>query len=92
MIVKLAKPFKFEDSEYTEIDLTALEDLSAGQLCKAEKQFEQSGSFSALKELNLEYCLTVAALVTKQPIEFFKALPAKEAHKVKQVVSSYFFS
>ena len=44
--IKLTKPFKFEDETYTEIDLSALEDLNTNQLAEAERRFERSGNVS----------------------------------------------
>lgn len=90
-IIKLAKIFNFEGKEYKEIDLSGLEDLSTSDLKECEKQFERAGNFSALKEMNLEYCILVASRVSNLPIEFFNSLPAREGNKVKQAVSAYFF-
>lgn len=91
-LVKFSQPYTFEGKEYTEIDLSVIENIDAEQLCEAEKMFETGGNFSALKEMNLAYALTVAAVVTQMPIEFYKKLPGKDALKVKNAVSSYFFN
>ena len=90
-VIKLAKTFKFEGKDYNEIDLTGLEDLTTADISECEKLFERNGNFSALKEMNLEYCILVANKVTGLPVEFFNALPAREGAKVKQAVSAYFF-
>lgn len=90
-VVTFSKPFTFEGETYEKIDLSRIEDLTGAQLCNCERQFEQGGSVSALKEMNFEFCMIVAAEVSKLPIEFFKALPAKDGNKIRQVVSTYFF-
>lgn len=90
-IITFSQTYKFEGKEYSQVDLSAIDELTAGQLCKCERQFEQTGSISPIKELNLEYCLIVASSVSDLPIEFFKSLKGKDSNKVKQVVGSYFF-
>ena len=90
-LVTFKKPFIFEGQTYESLDLSGLENLSTEQLCQAERIFERSGGVSALKEMNLEYAIIVANLATGLPVEFFKALPAREGSKVKNRVSAYFF-
>lgn len=90
-LVVFSKAYKFEGAEYSEIDLSRIEDLSARELCEVEKRFETGGNFSALKEMNLTYALYVATVVSGLPIEFFQMLRAKDALKIKNVVSASFF-
>lgn len=89
--VEFTKPFKFEGEEHKGVDLSGLEDMSTEQLTQAERIFERSGGVSALKELNLEYTCIIASIVTGKPLEFFKALPAKDGNKIKTQVGAYFF-
>ena len=90
-LVKFAKPFKFEGQNYTEIDLSGLENLNAQDMCAAEKHLNRSGMFSPLPEMTAEYVCFIAGMASGQPIEFFKALPPKEFIKVKNRVSNFFY-
>ena len=66
--------------------------MTAEQLMGIEKKFEMTGNFSALKEMNLTYAIFVASEITGLPLEFFKALPAKEATKIRTVVAGCFLN
>ena len=91
-VVKFSKPVRFEGKEYREIDLSGLEDMTTEQLRMAERLYERSGAFSALKEMNVEYCCYVAAVATGMPIELFWSLSAKDGTRIKSKVSSFFMS
>ncbi len=87
------KPFKWEDAEYTEVDLSGLENLTAMDLESAYRQYAASAGLeiAAIPELSMEYACILAAKATNMPVEFFKALPAKYALALRGAVRSYFF-
>ena len=85
-VLKFSKPYEFEGERYNEIDLSGLEELSSSDLIKAQKIMERQGTVSFMPEMTLEYACIVASLSTKQPIEFFKCLPAKEGIKLKNKI------
>lgn len=90
-LIKFRKPFIFEDETYKEIDLSGLEDLSARDMIQAQRMMERSGSINVLPEMSLEYACIFASKATKMPVEFFQALPPKEAIKVKNKVTNFFY-
>ena len=90
-LIKFRKPFLFEDETYTEIDLSGLEDLSARDMIQAQRTMERSGSINVLPEMSLEYACIFTSKATKMPVEFFQALPPKEAIKVKNKVTNFFY-
>ena len=90
-LIKFRKPFIFEDETYKEIDLSGLEDLSAKDMIQAQRTMERSGSINVLPEMSLEYACIFASKATKIPVEFFQALPPKEAIKVKNKVTNFFY-
>lgn len=90
-LIKFRKPFIFEDETYKEIDLNGLEDLSARDMIQAQRTMERSGSINVLPEMSLEYACIFASKATKMPVEFFQALPPKEAIKVKNKVTNFFY-
>ncbi|MGL5435994.1 MAG: phage tail assembly protein [Lachnospiraceae bacterium] len=91
-IVTFAKPFVFEGKSYEKIDLSGLEDLAARDMIAVNKIMERSGTINMLPEMSLEYACLISGKATKLPVEFFQALPPKEAIKVKNKVTSFFFS
>lgn len=82
LIVVFKKPYNFEGEEYTEIDLRGLENVTTADLLSCEPV----GTVNPLPEYTLNYQIALAAVVSKQPIEFFKNLPAKEGLKIKNAV------
>ena len=90
-LIKFRKPFIFEDETYKEIDLSGLEDLSARDMIQAQRTMERSGSINVLPEMSLEYACIFASKATKMPVEFFQALRPKEAIKVKNKVTNFFY-
>ena len=93
LVVKFKKPYTFEGKEYTEVDLTALEDITAADMIATNKYMERSsaGTINVMPEISLEYACVLAAKAVKLPIEFFTNLPPKEALKVKNRVMGFLF-
>lgn len=92
MIVKFKKPYTFEREEYTEIDLSGLEDLQASDMIAVNKIMARtSAGIDVMPEVSLEYACNLAAKATKKPVEFFLQMPPKEAMKVKNRVMAFLF-
>ena len=89
--VKFRKPYKFDGELYDGVDLSGLEDLSARDMIQTQRTMERAGSISVLPEMSLEYACIFAAKATKLPVEFFQELPPKEAIKIKNRVTSFFY-
>lgn len=89
--VKFRKPFVWEDETYEGVDLSGMEDLSARDMIQAQRVMEKSGSINVLPEMSLEYACIFASKAAKLPVEFFQALPPKEAVKVKNRVTNFFY-
>lgn len=88
-VVRFKKPYIFEGQEHTEIDLNPVKDVTAEALIEADKIFTSNGNFTTLPEMNLAYCLIVAANCTGKPHEFFTGLPGSDALKVKNTVMGF---
>jgi len=88
-IVKFDKPFEFEGQTYTEVDISAVENLSGARIAQLEKLFYKMGHNTPLAEMSIAYTMIVAANATDHPLAFFEQLPAKEATKVKFAVSNF---
>ena len=92
MVVKFKKPYRFEGKEYTEIDLTSLDDLQAADMIAVNKYMQRtSAGVDVMPEVTLEYACVLASKATKMPVEFFTGLPPREAMKVKNRVMGFLF-
>ena len=93
LILRFAKPYKFGGQEYTEVDLSGLEDVTAGVLESVGKIVSKKnpGTNPALQEMSLTFCTYLAQRVAKLPLEFFEKLPAREAIKLKALVTNFLY-
>lgn len=93
LVLRFAKPYKFGGVEYTEVDLSGLEDVTAGVLESVGKitAKKNPGMNPALQEMSLTFCTYLAQRVAKLPLEFFTGLPAKEAIKLKALVTNFLY-
>jgi hypothetical protein len=92
-IVKFKKPYKFEGKEYTEIDLSGMEDLRASDMIAVDNYMRRTAgttSVNMMPEVSMEYACVFASKATQLPIEFFTSLPSREALKVKNRVVGFF--
>lgn len=92
MLIIFKKPYTFDKVEYTEIDLSGLDDLQASDMIAVNKIMARSAAgIDVMPEVSLEYACNLAAKATKMPVEFFLQLPPKEAMKVKNRVMAFLF-
>ncbi|MGL5512950.1 MAG: phage tail assembly protein [Sporomusa sp.] len=89
--VEFSKPYSFEGVEYNDVDLSGLESLSASDMIAVSKILERGGSISVIPEMTMEYCLLIAARASQKPIEFFTGLRPKDAIKIKNRVTGFFY-
>lgn len=90
--INFYKPYLYEGESYDSIDLSGLEDVKAADMIEAQKVISRSGELTSTPELSMNYACLIAHRVTGKPIEFFYNLPAKEAVKLKNLVSGFFYS
>ena len=91
LILRFAKPYTFEEETFTEVDLTRLEDITAADMIAVQKQVTKGGNMELVPEMTLQYACILAARISDKPIEFYTGLPAKEAIKLKNMVSGFIF-
>lgn len=89
-LVTFSKPHSFEGKEYTELDLSGLEDITTRQLADISKHFSTTEYITPRPEADLQYCCMVAAEILHLPKQFFDGLPAKQGMKVRDVVQGFF--
>ena len=91
IVVELSRTYKFEGEDVSSIDFSGLEDVNAETMIKANKTLTTSGDVSVLPENSLHYALVIAAGCTAYPIEFYKTLKPRDAIKVKNTVTNFFY-
>lgn len=89
--IKFRKPYRFEGKEYTELDLSGMEDLTGTDMIAINKLIDRAGSSEAGLEMTLEYAFYFAARASRLPVEFFLSLPPNEAARVKSRVMGFLF-
>lgn len=93
LIVKFRRPYHFEGKEYTQVDLSGLEDVSAGALQNVGRALlkKRPGLNPSTIEMTMDYANMLAARVTSLPLEFFERLPGKEGMKIKTAVVGFLY-
>ena len=78
-LIELARPYKFDDKEYTEIDLSGLDDLTIKDAVLIIKKLYNEGEMAVMitPETATAYTDALAAAATKLPIEFFQLAQAR---------------
>ena len=98
-VIDLGKPYKFEGTEYTSIDLSGLDKLTVKDAIDAQRQLfnEREVAAAMLCETTTAFARAIAAKAAELPIEFFKLLPIEffklmprgASRKVAGVVRNY---
>lgn len=85
---KFSKKYEFEGTEYEsiEFDLTS---LKGSDISEAKRMFTAGGGYSPLPSMDSDFCALILARITKQPLEFFTNLPAKDYLAITQQVSNF---
>ncbi len=89
--VKFTRPYVFEGKTYNSINLEGLETLTSKDMREAESWLTKKGIVSATPEMSMEYACFIASRATDLPIEFFERLHPKNAIKVKNRVTNFFY-
>lgn len=91
LIIKLKEPIKFEGENYSQIDLTGLENVKAADMVAINRRMTRNGSIDISQELTLEYALNMANIATGLPLEFFDQLPPYAAMAIKGRVTNFLY-
>lgn len=80
LILKFRKPYMFEGKEYTEVDLSAMEDMTAEDLCAMGKIMTKLGIVNPVAEMTVDYAIYMAARASGKPVEFFQGPAPQGGH------------
>lgn len=91
IIVKLERPYVFEETEYQEIDLTGLRRLTIQDAIDAQRQLfgEQEVAAAVLCETTTAFARTMATKATGLPVEFFKLMHRGVMKRVSAAVRGF---
>ncbi len=92
MTVKLSKPYKLDGKEITEIDLSAVENLTGADMLAINRMMKRRGNIDASPEFTMEFAFFAAMQATGMPLEFFYGLSMKDSMKVKTRVNYFLLS
>ncbi len=90
-IIKLGKPYIFENQEYTEINLSGLDALMIKDAINAQRRLIDAQEIAAalLCETTTAFAREIAANASKMPIEFFKLMSRGAMRKVRAEIISF---
>lgn len=91
-IIKLAKPYVFEGTEYGEIDLSGLDKLTVQDAIDAQLALTGQPGAVILPERSTAYIARLCAKAAGLPIEFFELLPVSAARKVRGAFTEFMTS
>ena len=91
LVVSLSKDYNFDGEKVKTIDFSGLEKVTAKTMIKANKVLTTAGDVQLLPESSLHYALIIASECTKYPIEFYERLAPRDAMKVKNTVTAFFY-
>lgn len=91
LVLKFGKPYVFDGKEYTEVDLSGLMDTTGADLAAVGKIVARTGITSPMPEMSVEFSQHMAARVSKKPVEFFQRMPARDAIRLKNMVTGFLY-
>ena len=91
LVFKFRKPYVFEGKEFTEVDLSGLENTTAADLSAVNKILSKSGTVSPVPEMSMDFAIYMAARVAHLPVEFFQRMPSREAIRLKNTVTGFLY-
>jgi hypothetical protein len=91
MILKLSRPYAFEEETIEELDFSGFESVTTKDMIEASDVLTKSGRVVVNPEMDLQYCLYIAAFATGKPHEFFDQLKVRDAVRVKNKIRNCFF-
>lgn len=90
-VIVLNTPYLFEGTEYTEIDLSKLKELTIQDAVDAQRELfnEQEVAASMLCETTTAFARKLAVRATGLPVEFFKLAPRRVSRRVTGTVQAF---
>ena len=87
-VLVFEKPYLWKDTTYTEVDLSAISDMTIMHETAAENEMAREGVIITENSFNYLYACIIAGMATGLKKEFFTGLPLRELLKLKETVNS----
>ncbi len=84
-------PYVWEGKEYSSLDLSGLNKITAQDLIDADKVAQKSGTVQVVPAVGPEFACFIAARATDKPIEFFRLLPGRVAVRLQNLITGFFY-
>lgn len=91
LIIRLYDPYKIDGVEVKEIDLSGLYDMTAEDMFAVDDQMRRRGYSGSNPEITRLYALLTAARINHKPWEWCNTMKARDAVRIKNVVSGFFY-
>ena len=90
-VIELKTPYRFEGTEYTEIDLGDLDRLTIKDAVDAQRRLFNEGETASamLCETTTAFARAIAAKASGMPIEFFKLMPRGTGRRIVDSIQAY---
>ncbi|MDO4439200.1 MAG: phage tail assembly protein [Eubacteriales bacterium] len=90
-IIKFKKAYTWEGKEYTELDLSGLDNLKIKDAIEIQSELfdEQETASALLSETTTSFARKLACRATGMPIEFFKLMPIPITRQVTAKIQEY---
>ena len=89
--LKLEHPFEYDEKKYSEIDISKLPEITAGQLCRLDGVIKGEGYQEARPELTRRYAMLVASEMNEMPFDWLMSMRATDSIRLRELVSLFFF-
>ena len=90
--LELTRAYAFEGETISCLDFSGLEEkINAESMIRANNIMVHAGTVAVVPENSMHFALIIAADATGLPIEFFKKLKPRDAIKVKNIVTHFFY-
>ena len=90
LVYKFDKPYAFEGKEYTEIDLSGIENLTTTDAKVIDRVLSKKNISLQGKLFSTTFAEQVAVKVTGLPINFFTTMRWKDFENIKNLIAAYF--
>lgn len=90
-VLVFSRPYEFEGRTITQVDLDGLNDVTTGDLIAASNYITRKGVIAPMPEMTFEFAAFIMARATALPIEFYMGLKAKDAIKMKNRATAFFY-
>lgn len=87
LVLKFRKPYKFEGQEYTEVDLSGMEDMTAGDLCAVAKLANRELGVTPIPEMTLPYAMNRHIKPSMKGLRMRDVLPDDITRMMKEVAN-----